>query len=65
MEERLRQAELQLKGAQQEVAMLRANAQEVAGVRREVAALEQELNQVRSALVVRFPGSRCMPCRPV
>ena len=46
MEERLRQAELRLKGAQQEVATLRANAQDVAGVRREVALLEQELSQV-------------------
>lgn len=46
MEERLRQANLQLKGAQQEVALLRVNASDVAAIRREVAMLEQELNQV-------------------
>lgn len=45
MEERLRQAELRLKGAQQEAATLRASAQDVAGAQREAALLEQELSQ--------------------
>lgn len=46
MEERLRQAELRLKGALQEVATLRAGAQDVAGAQREAALLEQQLSQV-------------------
>jgi hypothetical protein len=46
MEERLRQAGLRLKGAQQEAATLRANAQDVADAKREATILEQELSQV-------------------
>lgn len=53
MEDRLRQAELQLRGSQQEAAALRANTQEVAGVRREVTTLEQQLNQVRCECCLR------------
>lgn len=46
MEERLRLAEVQLKGAQHDARVLRAGAQDAAAMRREIATLEQDLAQV-------------------
>ena len=57
MEERLRQAELRAKGAQQEAATLRASAQDVAGVQREAALLERELNQVAAVSAISHAGT--------
>ena len=46
MEERSRRAGVTLKAAQQEVFALKANAQQVAGFRKEIATLEHNLMQV-------------------